>query len=471
MLEPLFQYIDDHQNQFVQRLKEWVAIKSDSGDHTKWGEVETMLNMAAERIKKMGGKVELADAGTHQLPSGETVLLPPVILAEFAKDPKKATLCIYGHVDVQPAKMEDGWATDPFNLTEIKGNLYGRGATDNKGPVLAWLHAVESYQATKKEIPVNIKLIIEGLEEVGSYGLFKLIKKRRDSFFADVDFIVISDNVWATTTPALTYGTRGSSYFFVEIEGPKLDLHSGVYGGSIQEPMADLIALLGSLLDHTGKIQVVGVSDDVTPLTEDERKLYDNISFDLEEMKNVVGVKHFLQDTKEEVLMARWRYPSLSIHGVEGAFSDPGSKTIIPRKVTGKFSIRQVPNMDPPDVERKVKEHLEQVFSTLNSPNRLKVTATVGAKPWVANLQDSQYVAGQKAVKDVFGVEPEFIREGSTIPIAQTFQEETGKSVMMLPISGHDDGEHSQNEKISRYNYIEGTKLFAAYFYELSLLH
>uniref|UniRef100_A0AAY5K662 Peptidase M20 dimerisation domain-containing protein n=1 Tax=Esox lucius TaxID=8010 RepID=A0AAY5K662_ESOLU len=450
MLEPLFQYIDDHQNQFVQRLKEWVAIKSDSGDHTKWGEVETMLNMAAERIKKMGGKVELADAGTHQLPSGETVLLPPVILAEFAKDPKKATLCIYGHVDVQPAKMEDGWATDPFNLTEIKGNLYGRGATDNKGPVLAWLHAVESYQATKKEIPVNIKLIIEGLEEVGSYGLFKLIKKRRDSFFADVDFIVISDNVWATTTPALTYGTRGSSYFFVEIEGPKLDLHSGVYGGSIQEPMADLIALLGSLLDHTGKIQVVGVSDDVTPLTEDERKLYDNISFDLEEMKNVVGPAN----------------SDLLLH-----FRNNIHKTIIPRKVTGKFSIRQVPNMDPPDVERKVKEHLEQVFSTLNSPNRLKVTATVGAKPWVANLQDSQYVAGQKAVKDVFGVEPEFIREGSTIPIAQTFQEETGKSVMMLPISGHDDGEHSQNEKISRYNYIEGTKLFAAYFYELSLLH
>ncbi|XP_029592377.1 beta-Ala-His dipeptidase-like, partial [Salmo trutta] len=363
--------VDDHQNQFVQRLKEWVAVQSNSGDHTKWGEVERILNMTAVRIQEMGGTVEFADVGTHQLPSGETVPLPPVILAEFERDPKKATLCIYGHVDVQPAKMMDGWTTDPFNLTEIKGNLYGRGATDNKGPVLAWLHAVESYQATEKP-PMGIepttlvlhgrriKLIIEGLEEVGSYGLLELTIKGNDSFFADVDFIVISDNVKSVGSQS-------------------------------------------------------GVTDDVEPLTEDERKLNHNISFDLVEMKSMAGVKHFLQDTE-------------------------------------------------------VKEHLQHVFSTLKSPNRLRVTATVGAKPWVANLKDPQYVAGQRAVREVFGVDPELIREGSTIPIAQNFQEETGKSVMMLPIVGHDDGEHSQNEKTSRYNYIEGMKLFAAYFYEISLL-
>uniref|UniRef100_A0A8K9WQF9 Peptidase M20 dimerisation domain-containing protein n=1 Tax=Oncorhynchus mykiss TaxID=8022 RepID=A0A8K9WQF9_ONCMY len=435
MLEPLFQYIDDHQNQFVQRLKEWVAVQSDSGDHTKWGEVESILNMTAVRIQEMGGTVEFAD----------TVPLPPVILAEFERDPKKATLCIYGHVDVQPAKMADGWTTDPFNLTEIKGNLYGQGATDNKGPVLA---------SCCGEILVNIKLIIEGLEEVGSYGLLELTRKRNDSFFADVDFIVISDNVWATRTPALTYGTRGSRYFFVEVDCPKLDFHPGVYGGSIQEPMSDQIALLGSLLDHTGKILVPG--------------LYDNISFDLEEMKSVTGVKHFLQDTKCDYLF--WDTPYLSyITWGSRAFSEPSTKTVIPKQVTGKFSIRQVPNMDPPDVERKVKEHLQQIFSTLKSPNRLRVTTTVGAKPWVANLKDPLCIDGQRAVREE-EMEPELIREGSTIPIALNFQEETGKSVMMLPIGGHDDGEHSQNEKISRYNYIEGTKLLADYFDEISLL-
>ncbi|XP_046872284.1 beta-Ala-His dipeptidase-like [Hypomesus transpacificus] len=470
MLKPLFQYIDQNQNHFVQRLGDWVAIQSDSGDPAMWGQIDRLLNMTAERIREMGGSVEMADVGTHQLPSGQTVPLPPIVLAAFVRDPEKATLCIYGHVDVQPARREDGWNTDPFTLTEISGNLYGRGTTDNKGPVLAWLHAIETYKATKQEVPVNVKLIIEGMEEVGSHGLLELTRRMNDSFFSDVDFIVISDNVWTSNTPALTYGTRGSSYFLVEVDGPKQDLHSGVFGGSIHEPMSDLISLLGSLIDHTGKILVPGVTDAVAPLMDVERKLYENINFSLEELKNTAGVQHFLQNTKEEVLMARWRYPSLSIHGIQGAFSEPGIKTVIPRRVTGKFSIRHVPDMVPSDVERKVKEHLEQVFASRKSPNILRVIATVGAKPWVADLKDPQYVAGQKAIRDVFGVEPELVREGSTIPIAQNFQEETGKSVMMLPIGAHDDGEHSQNEKISRFNYIEGTKLFVAYIHELSQL-
>ncbi|KAJ8290926.1 hypothetical protein GJAV_G00019260 [Gymnothorax javanicus] len=470
-LDPLFQYIDEHQNEFVQTLGEWVAVKSDSSDPALWGEIHSILNMTANKIKELGGQVEFAEIGTQQLPNGESVALPPVLLAQFERDSNKPTLCVYGHVDVQPAQKEDGWATDPYNLTEINGNLYGRGATDNKGPVLAWLHALETYKATKQEVPVNLKLIIEGMEEVGSNGLEELTRKRNESFFSDVDYIVISDNVWVSTRPALTYGTRGSGYYFVEVEGQSLDLHSGVFGGSVQEPMTDLIALLGSLVDHTGKILIPGVNEAVAPLTEEERKLYADIHFDVEEMKKMINVKSFLQDTKEDILMARWRYPSLSIHGIEGAFSGLGSKTVIPQRVVGKFSIRQVPNMEPAVVERQVKEHLQDIFAKQKSPNTLKVTATVAAKPWVANLSDPQYIAGRKAVKLVFGVEPELIREGSTIPIANNFQEITGKSVMMLPIGGHDDGEHSQNEKISRNNFIQGTKLFAAFFHELSKVH
>ncbi|KAG7469952.1 hypothetical protein MATL_G00134320 [Megalops atlanticus] len=399
VLEPLFQYIHGHQNEFVQRLGEWVAIQSDSSDPAMWREVKRLLNVTAQKIQEMGGRVEFADVGTQQLASGETVALPPVLLADFERDARKPTLCIYGHVDVQPAKKEDGWVTDPYNLTEVNGNLYGRGATDNKGPVLAWLHAVEAYQATKQELPVNLKFIIEGMEETGSDGLEELTRQRNESFFSDVDYIVISDNVWVSRRPALTYGTRGSTYFFVEVKGVNQDLHSGVWGGCYQEPMSDLIALLDSLIDHSGKILVPGLNEAVAPLTEEERKLYENIHFDVEEVKKEMGINHFLQDTKEGILMARWRYPSLSIHGIEGAFSDPGSKTVIPRRVIGKFSIRQVPNMEPAVVERQVKEHLQQVFTKRKSPNSLAVTTTVGAKPWVADLKDPQYVAGRKAVK------------------------------------------------------------------------
>ncbi|XP_006635735.2 cytosolic non-specific dipeptidase-like isoform X1 [Lepisosteus oculatus] len=470
VLDPLFQYIDGNQDKYVQRLKKWVAIESESSNSQSWKEVEKMLNVTAGQIRDLGGSVELASVGSQEMPSGESIPLPPVILAEFKKDPTKPTLCVYGHVDVQPAKKEDGWVTDPYNLTEVNGNLYGRGATDNKGPVLAWLHAVETYQALKQEIPVNIKFIIEGMEEVGSDGLETLIRQRNESFFSDVDYIVISDNVWVSRKPALTYGTRGNCYFCVEVEGPKLDLHSGVFGGSVHEPMTDLIALLGSLIEPSGRILIPGINEAVASLTEEEKKLYKGIEFDLEEQKKDMGIPRFLHDSKEEILMSRWRYPSLSIHGIEGDFSDPGLKTVIPRKVIGKFSIRQVPNMDPPVVERQVKEYLQGIFDKHKSPNKLKITMIVGARPWVADLMDPQYVAGRRAIKTVFRVDPDMIREGSTIPIAQTFQEVTGKSVMMLPIGGNDDAEHSQNEKISRFNYIQGTKLFAAYFYELSQL-
>ncbi|NXG36213.1 CNDP1 dipeptidase, partial [Dromaius novaehollandiae] len=153
------------------------------------------------------------------LPDGQNLPLPPVILAELGKDPQKPTVCFYGHVDVQPAKKDDGWKTDPYTLTEINGNLYGRGATDNKGPVLAWIYAVETFKALKLAMPVNFKFVIEGMEEAGSLGLEELLEEEKRCFFADVDYIVISDNVWLSNRkPALTYGTRGNACFFVEVK-------------------------------------------------------------------------------------------------------------------------------------------------------------------------------------------------------------------------------------------------------------
>ncbi|XP_063779427.1 beta-Ala-His dipeptidase-like isoform X2 [Pseudophryne corroboree] len=468
--EVIFSYIDEHQNDFVQNLKEWVAVPSDSSDPQYRPELIRMVEMTAERIKTLGASVQLVDMGFERLYDGQQVKFPPAILAELGKDPTKATVCFYGHVDVQPAKKEDGWKTDPFTLTEVNGNLYGRGATDNKGPVLAWIHAIDTYIALKQDIPVNLKFIIEGVEETGSDGFEELIKAQ-EHFFSDVDYIVISDNVWLSRKPALTYGTRGNAYFFVEVESGKKDLHSGTFGGIIHESMRDLVYLLASLVDTTGHILIPGIYDDVAPVTEEEKKLYESIEFDMEEHKNNTEVNTFLYNTKEEILQHLWRYPCLSIHGIEGAFSGTGSKTVIPSKVIGKFSIRQAPNMQIPVVEKLVKNHLENVFAKLNSPNKLKVSLEIGAMPWVANLDDPQYEAASISIRKVFGVTPDMVREGSTIPLARTFQDLTKKRIMMLPIGGSDDGEHSQNEKISRSNYIQGTKVFASFFLELAKLH
>ncbi|XP_054674263.1 beta-Ala-His dipeptidase isoform X3 [Grus americana] len=401
----IFQYIDVHQSDFIEDLKEWVAVESDSVQPHLRKEVIRMMALAADKLAVLGATVNLVNLGSHQLPAGQDLPLPPVILGELGKDPQNPTLCFYGHVDVQPAKKEDGWKTDPYTLTEINGNLYGRGATDNKGPVLAWINAVETFRALK-------------LVECGDK-----------------------------------------------------DLHSGTFGGIIHEPMTDLIALLDSLVDPTGRIQIPGIYDSIAALTEEEKKLYESIEFDLEEHKNNSGVKKFLYGTKEEILLHLWRYPSLSIHGIEGAFHEPGIKTVIPAKVVGKFSIRQVPHMDLSVVKQQVVEHLEGVFSKRNSPNKLKVSMPLGAKPWLADVNGPLYKAARRAIKTVFGEDPDFIRDGSTIPVARMFQTITQKSVMMFPIGAADDGEHSQNEKISRHNYIEGTKVFAAFFLEISKLH
>ncbi|XP_023352048.2 beta-Ala-His dipeptidase isoform X1 [Sarcophilus harrisii] len=473
MLENIFQYIDLHQNEFIQLLKEWVAIESDSVQplpHFRQ-EIFKMMDIAADKLRHLGASVDLIEMGPQQLPDGQTLPIPPILLAELGNDPKKPTVCFYGHLDVQPAKKEDGWNTDPFTLVEVDGKLYGRGTSDNKGPVLAWINAVVAFKALNQDIPVNIKFIIEGMEEAGSISLDELVRREKDRFFSSVDYIVMSDNLWISKKPALTYGTRGNIYFTVEVKCRDQDFHSGTFGGILNEPMADLVSLLGSLVDSSGHILIPGIYDNVAPLSEEEKKMYETIDLNLEEYQNSSQVEKFLFDTKEEILMHLWRYPSLSIHGIEGAFDEPGAKTVIPAQVTGKFSIRLVPHMNISVVETQVKKHLEDIFSQRNSSNKLKITMILGVHPWIANIHDLQYVAARRAIKTVFGVDPDMIRDGSTIPIAKTFQDIIQKSVMMLPLGAVDDGEHSQNEKINRYNYIEGSKLFAAFFLEIAKMH
>ncbi|KAI5617528.1 hypothetical protein C0J50_22906, partial [Silurus asotus] len=464
----LTDYVDKHQEAYVEALRDWVSIESDSSDVTKRAELQRMMGVVEEKLRGMKGNVSVMDIGTETLEDGRVVALPSVVTAVFGDDENKHTVCVYGHVDVQPARREDGWTTDPYNLTEINGNLYGRGASDNKAPVLAWIHAVEAYKALNMELPVNVKFLIEGMEETGSNGLDVLVESQRDAFFFDVDYIVISDCGWQSTRPALTYGTRGNCYFYAQVEGPKQDLHSGVDGGTVIEPMSDLIGILNSLISASGQILIPGVADAVANFTEEEKKIYEKVDFDMETYRSSIGVEHLMYDNKVDLLAHMWRFPTISIHGIEGAFCGLGTKTVIPAKVTAKFSIRQVPDMNPAVVEKQVTDHLHGVFQQRKSPNKLKVKMIIGVKPWLTDTKNALYEAGKRAVKRVFSVEPELIREGGTIPIARTFQDMTGKDIIMLPIGGFDDGLHSQNEKISRYNYIEGTKLFISFLHEVS---
>jgi nonspecific dipeptidase len=238
------------------------------------------------------------------------------------------------------------------------------------------------------------------MEESGSEGLDELIEAKAKTFLKNVDYVCISDNYWlGTDKPCLTYGLRGLTYYYVEIECAAKDLHSGVYGGSVHEAMTDLILLMSKLVDNKGKILVPGVMDDVAPLTPEEEKLYHQIEFDCEKYSREVGTSRLIHCDKVKTLTHRWRFPSLSLHGIEGAFSGVGAKTVIPRKVIGKFSIRLVPNQDPQKVGKQVIDYLKKEFQKMDSPNKLTIHMPNGGKPWVADTKDPNFTAGRIAMK------------------------------------------------------------------------
>ncbi|GLH14508.1 hypothetical protein R5R35_006558 [Gryllus longicercus] len=471
-LEEIFGFVDSHKSQYIDNLRDVVAIQSVSAWPKSRQEIVKVVKWVEDRLTKLGASVELCDVGKQELPDGSVIDLPPVLLGILGNDPQKQTVCVYGHLDVQPALKEDGWDTEPFILTEKDGKLYGRGATDDKGPVLCWLHAIEAYQKLKIPIPVNVKFVFEGMEESGSEGLDDLLNARKSTFFKDVDYVCISDNYWlGKNKPCVTYGLRGICYFFIEIDCASKDLHSGVFGGTVYEALPDLIYLLNSLVGKNGDILIKGLLDDVAPVTEEEKALYKNIEFDVSEYCSEVGASCLrYNNDKVDILMHRWRYPSVSIHGIEGAFSESGAKTVIPRKVIGKFSVRIVPNQTPEGVEKCVVEYVKEQWKLRNSINSMKVYMGHGGRHWLSDPGHPHYQAAQKATEHVYNITPDMTREGGSIPVTLTLQEVTGKNVLLLPVGASDDGAHSQNEKLDIRNYIQGTKLLAAYLYEVAQL-
>ena len=467
-LEPLFAKIDELKPQFIDRLAKAIAIPSVSSDETLRPKVVDMAAFLVNELTTLGfTDIQLKDLGTQPPPVADpTLQLPPIVLARFGSDPAKKTVLVYGHYDVQPALKEDGWNTEPFTMyhdtaAEI---LYGRRWHHDKGPVLGWLNVIEAHNALGWELPVNLVCCFEGMEESGSLGLDGLIAQEAKKYFKTVDTVCISDNYWlGTTKPVLTYGLRGCNYYQVTVEGPGADLHSGIFGGVVAEPMTDLVRILAQLVDGNGKILVPGVSDMVAPLTEKEDALYDDIDFSVDELHAACGSKTGLHDNKKDILKHRWRYPSLSIHGVEGAFSGAGAKTVIPAKVVGKFSIRTVPNIESAKLDQLVFEHVKKVFADLGSKNKMTVELIHDGDYWVSDPFNESFSAASKATEHVWNVKPDFTREGGSIPITLTFEKELGTQVLLLPMGRGDDGAHSINEKLNVSNYINGCKTLGGY--------
>ncbi|KAL6721340.1 hypothetical protein ACLMJK_000443 [Lecanora helva] len=464
-LDGYFKQVDKLSESFIDRLRKAVAIPSISADAERRKDVVKMSDFLVSELTALGAHVESRPLGPQ--PGKENLELPPVIVARHGSDPKKRTILVYGHYDVQPANIEDGWPQDPFKLTIDKnGRMYGRGSSDDKGPVVGWLNAIQAHREAGLELPINLLMCFEGMEEYGSEGLDDFIEKeaKPGGFFAQADACCISDNYWlGTEKPCLAYGLRGCNYYSLSISGPGQDLHSGIFGGAIQEPMTDLVRLLGTLVDTDGNIKIPGINEMVAPMTEDEKSIYGNIDYTMADFHEASGSKTHIHDNKERTLMARWRYPSLSVHGIEGAFSQSGAKTVIPGKVIGKFSIRTVPDMESDKVDSAVYKYVKDEFAKLGSKNTMKIELQHSGNWWVASPKHWNYTAAGRAVERVFGVKPDLTREGGSIPVTLTFEKATGKNVLLLPMGSSTDAAHSANEKLDRRNYIEGTKCLGAY--------
>lgn len=472
-LEPLFNKIEELKPKFIERLAKAIAIPSVSSDESLRPKVVEMSAFLVNELTNLGFEdIQLKDLGIQPPPViNKELQLPPIVLARYGNDSAKKNVLVYGHYDVQPASLEDGWATEPFKMhhDEVNDILYGRGSTDDKGPVLGWLNVIEAHRALGWELPVNLLVCFEGMEESGSLGLDELIAKEAKQYFKGVDTVCISDNYWlGTTKPVLTYGLRGCNYYQLSINGPGADLHSGIFGGIVAEPMTDLVKVLSQLVDQEGKILIPGIDPMVAPLTKEEDALYDDIDFSVDELNAASGSQTAIYQNKKDILKHRWRYPSLSIHGIEGAFSGAGAKTVIPAKVTGKFSIRTVPNIESKKLDQLVFDYTKKLFDDLKSSNTFNVELIHDGAYWASNPFNEAFTAASYATQDVWNIKPDFTREGGSIPITLTFEKELGTDVLLLPMGRGDDGAHSINEKLNVGNYINGVKTLGGYLHYYS---
>jgi acetylornithine deacetylase/succinyl-diaminopimelate desuccinylase-like protein len=454
-LNDVLAYIDQQRDAFQADLKELLRIPSVSADPAFKGDVRRAGEWVRSHLAKLGLDAELIETGGH-----------PIVYAESPPVPGKPVALVYGHYDVQPPDPLDEWTTPPFEPTERDGKLFARGATDDKGQMLTHVKSVEAWLATAKKLPLQVKLLIEGEEEVGSEHLERFLKENAQRLACDC--VVISDTAqFAPGVPAITYGLRGITYFELKLTGPKQDLHSGVFGGGVTNPANALAKMLAGLIDGDGRVTIPGFYDDVMSLTAEERAEFAALPFDEAAFKQQLGVAALSGESGFSTLERRWARPTFDVNGLTSGYQGEGAKTVLPARASAKLSFRLVPNQDP----KKIAAGLRQRLAELTPPGiRMELVEHHGA-PGVVMPLDSPYLqAAASAIEAGFGRRPVFIREGGSIPIVNTFADVLKADVLLLGWGQNDDNPHSPNEKFSLEDFHRGIRASAALWGELASL-
>jgi acetylornithine deacetylase/succinyl-diaminopimelate desuccinylase-like protein len=449
----LIGYIESKREEHLNELKELLRIPSVSTKSENRKDIERAAHWVAEKLRAAGMEnVEIVPTKMH-----------PLVYGESLRAPGKPTILVYGHYDVQPAEPLELWTSPAFEPAVRDGNLFGRGTADDKGQVHIHIKALEALKNTAGGLPINLKVMVEGEEEVGSVNLWDFVQKNRERLKADA--LVVSDTAMlAKGVPSITYGLRGLNYYQIEIIGPVQDLHSGVFGGAVPNPLTILAEMIAKLHDKNFRVTVPGFYSDVAELSRSERKALNSLPWKERDFRKTVGSPGLCGEKGYSILEQIWVRPTLEVNGIWGGYLGEGAKTVIPSKAYAKLSTRLVPNQDSAQIARLVERHIRKLLPK-SVKHRFEVLST--SKPWVATYSHPIFQKALHSLEQGFGKKAVFIREGGSIPFVTQMHDAFKVPCVLLGFGLPDENAHAPDEHISLENYFGGIKSVALFYQEL----
>ena len=452
--EQVLRHIDDNMERYTDELMQLIAIPSDSMTASHAGDVRRAAEWLLAHVSRLGFNGRIYETPGH-----------PVVFAEMCSDPAAPTLLIYGHYDVQPEGDVKDWHSPPFSPEIRDEMIYGRGSSDDKGQLFTYVKSIESILSTEGKLPLNVKLFFEGEEEIGSPNMEEFVSQHKELLKADI--IAVSDGAkFSRDRPAIEYGLRGLVYMQLDVTGPKMDVHSGVYGGGITNPATALVQIIGSMRDCNGKSLIQGFYDDVRDIPPRERKQLAELPFTAESVCELTGACTLVPEEGYTFLESTWARPTVEINGIWGGYQEEGSKTIIPSTAGAKVSMRIVPDQSTGKIVRLFEEHVRKV----TPPGvTVKITRHAASEPVIVSQESHAIKSAKAAVEYGFGKEPVFIRSGGSIGVVLTMKKWLEiEDILLIGFADPEDGEHSPNEHFRLENYYNGIKTTATLMYNLA---
>jgi acetylornithine deacetylase/succinyl-diaminopimelate desuccinylase-like protein len=453
-IDRVVDYINVQRDRYIDELRQYLAIPSVSALPQHQGDVRRCAEWSADHMRHVG----LQNVRLFETPGN------PIVYGDWLGAPGAPTILFYGHYDVQPVDPVELWESPPFEATVREGELYARGAADDKGQVFMHFKAIEAHMKQGGGLPLNIKVFLEGEEEVGSLHLDEFVRSNKALLAADV--VVISDSaMFDRGVPSICYGLRGLVYYQIDLRGTKSDLHSGVFGGAVANPAFVLAQVLAQLKDKSGHVKIPGFYDDVRALTAAEREEWKKLPFEEKKYRKDLGAPKLTGESGYSVLERVWGRPTVDVNGLLSGFTGEGPKTVIPAVSMAKVSMRLVPDQDPDTIARLFEAYIEKVTP---GTVELKLTRLHGGRPWMADF-DSPYIrAAGRAIEKGFGKTPVFTREGGSIPVVATFHQELGIPSVLFGVGLPDENAHAPNEKLDLGNFHGGVIASAHLYQEIA---